>query len=287
MSAMRTMGFLLTMVGALLTTGAHAAVPPNDLKPDRVIEYKQPAGKPLSLHVFLPDGWKAGDQRPAAVFFFGGGWVGGKANQFYPQAKALAALGMVGISADYRTSGSHKTGPRECVEDGKSAVRWVRAHAAELGIDPQRLAVGGGSAGGHVAAASSFCKGFDAQGEDAALSTRANALLLFNPVLDNGPDGGWGHAKVKEFWQEISPAHNISAPVPPMIFMLGTKDNLIPVATAERFQKTVEAAGGRCDLKLHDNAGHGFFNSPPHRDLTIAEMIAFLRSLGWIAEKAQ
>ena len=218
-----------------------AAVPENNLKPDRVIEFKQPGGKPLSLHVFLPDSWKAGDQRPAAVFFFGGGWVGGSPRQFFPQAKALADLGMVGISAEYRTKGSHGTGPRECVEDGKSAVRWVRSHAKELGIDPQKLAFGGGSAGGHVAAASSFCKGFDAAGEDVGVATLANALILFNPVLDNGPDGGWGHQKVIDYYQEISPAHNIRKPVPPILFMLGTKDDLIPVSTAERFKKTVEA----------------------------------------------
>jgi len=257
-------------------------VPKNNLKPDKLIVFKQPeSGKALSLHVFLPKGWKAGDKRPAAVFFFGGGWVGGSAQQFYPQAKSLADLGMVGISADYRTQKSHGTSPKECVEDGKSAIRWVRSHAKELGIDPDRLAVGGGSAGGHVAAATTFCKGFNAEGEDTSISTRANALLLFNPVLDNGP-GEWGHNRVKDYWKEISPAHNVSKPIPPILFMVGTKDDLIPTATAKRFEKTVEDAGGRCDLKLHEGAGHGFFNRPPHLANTTAEMTAFLKSLGWI-----
>ena len=258
-----------------------AAVPKNDLSPDRSIVFKQPEGKALTLHLFLPDGWKATDKRPAAVFFFGGGWVSGSARQFFPQAKALAELGMVGISADYRTRSSHQTGPRQCVEDGKSAVRYIRGHAGELGIDPARLAVGGGSAGGHVAAASTFCGGFDADGEDAGIPTRADALLLFNPVLDNGP-GEWGHAKVKDAWRDISPAHNVSKPVPPVLYMIGTRDSLIPVATAERFAQTVRDAGGRCDLKLHEGAGHGFFNHPPHLKATTGEMISFLRSLGWI-----
>jgi len=265
----------------LFTQLAVAKIPANNLKPDRLIVYKQPEGKALSLHVFLPEDWKEGDLRPAAVFFFGGGWVGGSASQFYPQAKALAELGMVGISADYRTKGSHGTGPKECVEDAVSAVRWVRSHAIELGVDGDRLAVGGGSAGGHVAAASTFCKGFDAAGEDGEISTRANALLLFNPVLDNGP-GEWGHAKVRDYWKEISPAHNVSDPVPPILFMLGTRDNLIPFATAKRFEQTVKDSGGRCDLKLYKGAAHGFFNSEPHIDETIAEMIAFLKDLGWV-----
>lgn len=258
-----------------------AALPKNDFKPDQVITYKQPAGKALKLHVFLPNDWNQGDRRPAAIFFFGGGWVSGSARQFYPQAKALADLGMVAISADYRTKNSHQTGPQQCVEDGKSAVRWVRRHAAQLGIDPDRLAVGGGSAGGHVAAASTFCKGFNAEGEDTTTSTRANALLLFNPVLDNGP-GEWGHQTVKDYWQHISAAHNVDKPAPPVLFMLGTKDRLIPVATAKRFAKTIQDAGGRCDLKLHEGADHAFFNRQPHLANTTGEMVAFLKSLGWI-----
>ncbi len=271
----------LTLLATFATQLVVAKVPVNKLKPDRLIVFKQPEGKALSLHVFLPEGWKEGDKRPVAVFFFGGGWVGGGAYQFYPQAKALAELGMVGISADYRTKGSHGTGPQQCVEDGKSAVRWIRSHAEELGVDIDRLAVGGGSAGGHVAAASTFCKGFNAEGEDTKISTRANALLLFNPVLDNGP-GEWGHAKVKDFWKDISPAHNVSAPVPPILFMLGTKDDLIPVATAKRFEQTVVDAGGRCDLKLYVGGVHGFFNRKPHLEKTTAEMIAFLKSLDWV-----
>jgi len=259
-------------------------VPANDFKPDKTIVYKKPGGKDLSLHVFLPKDWKAEDKRPAAVFFFGGGWVGGSPRQFYPQCHLLAGKGMVAISAEYRTKGSHKTDPRACVEDGKSAVRWITTHAGELGVDVDRFAIGGGSAGGHVAAAVHFCKGFDAEGEDKNASTTGDALLLYNPVLDNGP-GEYGHDRVKEYWKDISPAHNVSAaakPIPPVLYMLGTKDNLISVETAERFQKTIRDAGGRCELKLHKDAPHGFFNRPPHLEKTNEELVEFLESLGWI-----
>lgn len=282
---MGTMCKLLAIIALGILHGMPLIAAPDrgsEFKPDRTIGYKKPEGKPLTLHVFLPPDWRATDKRPAAVFFFGGGWVGGSASQFYPQADHFAKRGMVGISADYRTKGSHKTGPKECVEDGKSAVRWVRAHATELGIDPEKIAVGGGSAGGHVAAASTFCPGFDAAGEDTQVSTRANALLLFNPVFDNGPDGGWGHATVKEYWQTISPAHHINKPAPPTAIFLGTQDKLIPVSTAQRFKKAVEAVGGRCDLNLYQGAGHGFFNKEPDLEKTIDQAEAFLVSLGWL-----
>ena len=123
------------------------------MQPTRSLVYKTINGARLQLHVFEPEGHKPSDRRPAIVFFFGGGWTGGglpairPPTQFYPQCKYLASRGMVAISAEYRVKGTHGVSPFECVTDGKSAVRWVRAHAAELGIDPNRLASGGGSAG--------------------------------------------------------------------------------------------------------------------------------------------
>ncbi len=278
----------VTVSAVLLLASGLAPAVGKDLErteADRVIDFKSVDGGALKLHVFLPMGWKAEDRRPAALFFFGGGWVSGKPEQFFPQAAYLATRGLVGISAQYRTKGSHGTSPKECVEDGKSAVRWVRGHAGELGIDPDRIAVGGGSAGGHVAAASTFCPGFDAEGEDLKISTRANALLLYNPVFDNGLDGGWNHKTVKDYWKLISPAENISKPVPPMAVFLGSNDKLIPVSTAERFKKKVEMLGGRCDLHLYPGAEHGFFNNEPYFSKALGESDAFLVSLGWLEKK--
>ena len=134
---------------------------------------------------------------------------------------------MVAICAEYRVSSRHKTSPRECVQDGKSAMRWVRSHSSELGIDPHRIAAGGGSAGGHVAAATATVKGFDEPGEDITVSARPDALVLFNPVYDNGPKG-YGHDRVKDYWKEFSPLHNLDKTTPPTIVFLGTEDKLVP-----------------------------------------------------------
>ena len=90
-------------------------------------------------------------------------------------------------------------------------------NAARLGIDPDRIAAGGGSAGGHVATATGTLSKLDDPNDDQTISSRPNALLLYNPVYDNGPDGGWAHDRVKDYWEDISPAHNIDAQTPPAI----------------------------------------------------------------------
>ena len=121
------------------------------LQPDQTLQYKTVSGKDgepvqLKLEVFLPEGWQASDKRTAAVLFHGGGWHGGGPDHYYPQSRYLALRGMVAISVEYRTINRFGTSPKECVMDGKSAMRWVKAHAAELGIDPERIVAGGGIA---------------------------------------------------------------------------------------------------------------------------------------------
>lgn len=250
--------------------------------------YKEASGSRLKLYLFTPEGHQAGDKRPAIVFFFGGGWNGGSPKQFEPHARYLARRGMVAIVADYRVKSRQKTSPFECVKDGKSAVRWLRKNAVRLGIDPSRIAAGGGSAGGHVAAATGTVPGLEEDGEDTSVSSLPNALVLFNPVFDNGPMG-YGHSRVKDRFREISPIHNLSKKTPPTIVFLGTKDKLVPVSTAQRYKKLMEKSGRRCDLHLYKEQPHGFFNGPerggsfnPYYLKTVTEMDRFLSSLGYL-----
>lgn len=256
----------------------------SDLAPIE-LTYRQVGEHSLALHVFRPADWKEGDARAGIVFFFGGGWVSGDPSQFYPHCRALAERGMVAISAEYRVEKRHGTTPFDCVRDGKAAIRWVRAHADELGIDRDRIAAGGGSAGGQVAAATAALDAFDEEDADADVSCRPDALVLFNPVFDNGPDG-YGHERVKERWKAFSPLHNIDASAPPTIVFLGTKDGLVPVATAEAYQRAVEVVGGRCELHLYEGAEHGFFNHErgdnEHYDSTLMRTEHFLESIGFL-----
>ena len=254
--------------------------------PDKKVVYKTVGTTELKLHIFAPPGHEPSDKRSAIVFFFGGGWNGGSPGQFYPHCKYLASRGMVAMSAEYRVKRKNKTSPRECVKDGKSAIRWIRQHAKNLGIDPDKIAAGGGSAGGHVAAATGTTKAFNEEGEDQDVSCIPNALVLFNPVFDNGP-GGYGHSRVKEYWKEFSPMHNISEKTPPTVVFLGTKDKLIPVETGEQYKKRMVDKGLRCDLYLSKDQGHGFFNfkNKENYTKTVIEMDRFLESLGYLEGK--
>lgn len=276
---------LLLTIPLLNLVIPHAVEADGKPKPSRKITYKTVGKVSLKLHFFEPTGHQPSDERPAIVFFFGGGWVGGTPSQFYPHCDHLASRGMVAVAAEYRVRKQHGTTPAECVKDGKSAVRYFRSHAKQLGIDPKKIAAGGGSAGGHVAAATATVKGFDEKGEDTAVSCVPNALVLFNPVYDNGPEG-YGHDRVKDYWREISPRHNIRKGVPPAIVFLGTKDKLIPVKTGEGFRDAMQAVGSRSELLLYKDQPHGFFNQGrngnKHYEQTVAAMDEFLESLGYL-----
>ena len=279
-------------VSCLVTACAPSSgqeVPPRDrgapsLQPDERVVYRQAGDRELELHVFRPSTSGSAAPAPAIVFFHGGGWTGGNAAQFYPQSRYFADLGMVVISVHYRTGAADGVPPNVCLMDAKSAMRWVRSHTAELGIDPDRIAAGGGSAGGHLAAALAVTDGFDHPDDDTSISTRPDALLLYNPVIDNGPDGV-GYERVKEFWAAFSPLHNIKDDHPPTIFLLGTNDNLVPVSMGQAYKEAVEATGARMDLHLYEGAEHGFFNAPmPLYEDTNLKVYAFLRELGFLED---
>lgn len=250
--------------------------------PAESVVYKNVDGRELKLFIEKPAGWQATDKRPAIVFFFGGGWVAGSPNQFRLQSEYFASRGLVGIRVEYRVIPKGDQGPPTvCVQDAKSAMRWVRAHANELGIDPHRIAAAGGSAGGHLAAFTGLVPGLDDPKDDLSVSPKPEALVLFNPVFNNGP-GQWGHERVGDRYREFSPAANITSNAPPAIVFLGRKDHLIPVKTVEDFQAGMKKAGVRCDVFFYDGQDHGFFNHEPYRTQTLIEADKFLASLGWL-----
>ena len=110
-----------------------------EFAPDKEVTYKTVGEAELRLYIFTPSDHVSSDKRAAIVFFHGGGWNSGSPSQFYPHCSHLAARGMVCMSADYRVRDRNGSTPREAVMDGNSAVRWIREHANEFGIDPERI----------------------------------------------------------------------------------------------------------------------------------------------------
>jgi acetyl esterase/lipase len=262
---------------AVLTTGAVVSQTTDS------ILYKQVDSTSLYLYIDYPPGKDDSLNYPAMVFFFGGGWVGGTPAQFAPQAGYFAQRGMVCFRADYRVESRHGTSPFESLKDAKSAMRFVRAHADEFAIDPERIVASGGSAGGHLAAATAVIEGFNEEGEDLSISCVPNALVLFNPVIDNGP-GGYGYERVGETYRSFSPLHNLHKDAPPTVIFLGTEDQLIPVETVNYYKTVMEKVGSRCELFLYDGKGHGFFNYNQFENyrLTLLEANRFLISLDYL-----
>ncbi len=222
----------------------------------KLVSYKQLGSDNLKLHIFESQNGKKGEPRPAIIYFFGGGWSLGTPLQFYRECAHYASKGMVAVTAEYRISYLHKTTPFDSFEDAKDAIRWLRQNASELNIDPNRIAAAGASAGGHLAAATGIIK--ENSSEKTAISSKPNLLLLYYPVIDNGPNG-YGPEEMKKRFQEISPLHNIDSTAPPTLFLVGARDQLIPVKTAEKFKNRMEKAGAVCELHLFQGAGHPIF----------------------------
>lgn len=247
--------------------------------------YKQIDSTKLFLEVHYPEKLDTTKIYPAMVFFFGGGWKGGNRNQFAKHAEYFAKRGLVCFLADYRIENKNKTTPFESLKDAKSAIRYIRKNASKFHIDPIKIIASGGSAGGHLAAATALIDDYNESIDDLTISCIPNTLVLFNPVIDNGP-GGYGYERIGEAYKNFSPLHNIKKGAPPTLFFLGTKDVLIPVETAKYYKVVMEKVDTQCELKLYEGQGHGFFNyrNPEFYKQTIFETDQFLQSLGYLEE---
>jgi acetyl esterase/lipase len=256
------------------------SLPPQS-PPEREQVYKRTPQGELKIHLSFPDDWKAGDKRPAIVFFFGGGWTSGTTEQFSRQAAYLAKRGMVAARADYRVKSRHNVLPDQCVEDAKSAVRWLRKNAAGLGIDPDRIVASGGSAGGHIAACTGTVPGFDAPGEDAGVSSKPSAMVLFNPVLHADPIAQrMGDAEAA---RKITPNQFLAKGVPPALILFGTSDRLIEGARV--YVEKAKELELKAELYTAEGQPHGFFNKSPWMERTLYRVDEFLASIGYLQGK--
>ncbi|GAB5451541.1 MAG: alpha/beta hydrolase [Halioglobus sp.] len=275
--------FIGGMLAVALPAALFLAVKKLDLlqpRADQTIVYSEARGTPLHLHLFRA---RAGDddRAPALLLFHGGGWRSGSARQFFGQCEYFSEQGITCISAEYRLGPSHAPDVRGAIDDAAAALAYLHEHAEELGIDRARLAVGGGSSGGHLAAS----LGAGLHGED---RDRPQTLVLYNPVLDLAP-GTASHHWVQEYWQAVSPRQHLTAQFPATLILSGTEDREVPAAMLQAVCATLHAQDVTCELALYDKQGHGFFNpregETQHFDSTNERVLAFLRQ-HWQAPSA-
>ncbi len=245
-------------------------------EPDfRQIEYAP--GRSLSL--YLPPEPAPSSGHPAILLFHGGGWHSGSPAGYHRLCAEFAGRGLACLSAGYRLMPHEALDPAEAVEDAGLAWRFVQARAAELGLDPSRIAAGGGSSGGHLALIATL---------DAleAGQPPPRALLLYNPVVNlaNRPQG---RALPRERWQAISPRQRLRPGLPPMLIIQGGADRDVTPETVSDFCSAVRALGGDCRLRLYPGQPHGFFNwgySRLNYYRTLWDALAFLHRQGLVED---
>lgn len=283
----RPIFFLAVVTSLLAQTPAPKPKTANDyvaqlvakLTPTRKIVYKKVGDRELSLHVFQPEGWKASDKRVCYITIHGGGWTGMGPERMYAFADHYAKRGLVSISLQYRLA-SVKTNTTvfDCVKDVRSAVRYVRAHADELGIDPGKIIASGGSAGGHLAASTAMFE-VNEGSDDLSVSPTPNALVLLFPVIDTSTEG-YGNARIGDHWKELSPAHNVRPSLPATITFHGTGDTTTPFKGAQIFHDAMLKVGNRSELVVNEGGAHGYLmRTQPLYDECLAKTDAFLKSL--------
>jgi acetyl esterase/lipase len=253
------------------------------LEPTRRVIYKTIGGRELRLDFFEPAWLKPEDRRPAFVTLHGGGWGAGEPRAMYPWAAHCAELGMVGISVQYRL---YKAGTAvtvfECVKDARSALRYVRGHALEHGIDPKKIVANGASAGGHLAMATAMFDGVDEAGEDTSVSCAPNALVLFSSVMDTSTEG-YGNAKVGPRWRDLSPVHQVRAGLPPTLTFHSTRDTTTPFKGAQLFHEAMMRAGNPSELVVQPDVQHMYmFTDAKLYAYTQRRLDLFLTKLGYL-----
>jgi len=260
-----------------------------EIKPETIL-YKSIDNIDLYLYVYRPENFDTSKIYNCIVFFHGGAWNTQNIKQFQKQSIYFASRGMIAFIVEYRVTSIHDSTPFQSVEDAKSAIRYIRLNSKSLSLNPEKIAVSGGSAGGHLAAASANISKYDNTNENLMISSKPNLLILFNPILDTTPDA-WGYGsfmrrvgnKITDNPYEISPIHHISKKTPPTIILTGTNDNLVPVIKINEYKNIMTANNVRCDVVFYKDAEHGFFNRGEDFIDTVYKSDLFLKSYGYLS----
>lgn len=242
--------------------------------------YKKNENIELELYVKKPKGWSKGDNRPAFVFFHGGGWnTGGIEEGFWFKiCDYFTEKGFVAMSVQYRIKECHNSTPIESISDAKSAIRWVRRNASLLGVNPDKIIASGISAGGHLASSTGLIDDYDEQNEYLSVSSKPNAIVAWSPCL-NPYEDAWFKYLLNDSVnvKNCSPFHNIKKGCVPIFIVHGTSDNIVPYWTIKKFENVSIKYGNDIKLVTLIEEGHFFFENEKLKMSALEASYEFLK----------
>jgi acetyl esterase/lipase len=224
------------------------------------IQYAEVDGESLKLDVSVPEG---DGPFPVAILVHGGGWCSGdKANLHVPPTTPLTNAKFTWFSIDYRLAPAHRW--PACIDDVRQAIRWVKAHAAEYKGDPQRIALIGYSAGGHLATFAAVTANDDTRVEaivglaaptdlEADCERRGEVSPALQNLFDRGPTID---DEARAILRDTSPINHLHAGLPPFLLIHGTEDQSVPYMQSVHLKSRLEELGVPCELVTIEGATH-------------------------------
>lgn len=228
------------------------------------VVYKKVGNRELSVDMFYTKSSQQKSDNSAIALFHGGGWVFGSPSEFYEACRRYARKGFVTFSFQYRLSrnedGSYPhpdITPVESTKDARSAIRWLRENAATLKINPDKVVVGGQSAGGQLALSTALIDSVNEVTDNLKISPVPNALLLYSSnvnTMEAWIDMLFGDRRL-EIWS-ISPYHNLRKNMPPVIEFRGDEDDQVLPYTVEMFKAKMNQLGNYYEEYVYPGMKH-------------------------------
>ena len=241
-------------------------------------------GRELRADVYVPPGEVR--EAPAVLLVHGGGWRGGDRSQLRGYGILLARRGYVCVASEYRLV-PESPWPAQ-IHDVKTALRWVRANAGNLGVDPMRIAIEGNSAGAHLALLAAGTPNdplFEGDGGNAGVPTDVVAAVgVYAPTLfwhDEPERGGLPivvlhHEPTTALARAASPLTHVTPAFPPTLLIHGTADTVVPPMASIRMYEELVGAGVPVELHMYAEMAHAFDADPEFGRQCAAEMLLFL-----------
>ncbi len=247
------------------------------------VVFGQGGGRDLKCNVYTPP--QQGTSRPAVLLIHGGGWASGDRSQLHGYGILLGRIGYVCVASEYRLSGEAKW-PAQ-IHDVKAALRWMRANATRLGIDPNKISVSGNSAGAHLSlmvAGTANIAQFEGDGGNAGVPTDVAACIAFygpaklyaeNQPLRDELSFLFGRGYTVDTARAASPITH-AADFPPTLLITGNKDELVPDEASFRMYRALIDAGAKAELHVYSEAPHAFDATPEFGRQAATIMALFL-----------